>query len=187
MGPADDIDVDDVELVARVLHDIDALTPVDEQERGSIEQFRSEVARLPRPFDERADPVHITGSAFIVGRRGIVLLLHRRLGIWVQPGGHVDPGEAPWDGARREAIEETGLPVEFLGGRIELAHVDVHAGGRGHTHLDLRYLFEAGDADPTPPPEESQDVRWVAWADAPGLAEPGMAGVLGALAARFGA
>ena len=73
--------------------------------------------RLARPFDEHADPVHVTGSAFIVGPRGIVLLRHRRLGIWVQPGGHVDAGETPWDGARREAVEETGLPVRHLGRR----------------------------------------------------------------------
>ena len=176
-------------MLRRVLADVAARSPaaVDDRERESIERFGVEVGRLAHPFDEHADPVHITGSAFIVGRRGIVLLLHRHLGIWVQPGGHVDPGEAPWEGARREATEETGLPVELLDGCVELAHVDVHAGGRSHTHLDLRYLFEAGDADPQPPPEESQDVCWVTWADAPALAEPGMAGILAALASRFAA
>ena len=40
--------------------------------------------------------------------RGILLLVHRRLGIWLQPGGHVDPGETPWEAARRETVEETG-------------------------------------------------------------------------------
>ena len=49
--------------------------------------------------------------------------------------------------------EETGLEVAFAGpiddaGVPELAHVDVHEGGRGHTHLDLRYLIDGGDADP---------------------------------------
>ncbi len=133
-----------------------------------------------------ADPTHITGSAFIVGPRGIVLLRHRRLGIWVQPGGHVDAGETPWDAARREAIEETGLPVRFLGTQPELAHVDVHPGGRGHTHLDLRYLFTADDADPAPPAEESQEVGWYGWDAAVERAEPTMAGILASLAARFG-
>ncbi len=163
-----------------------ARVPVDDRERASIADVLATVPRLERPFDMAADPVHMTGSALIVGSRGIVLLRHRRLGIWVQPGGHVDPGETPWAAAGREAVEETGMAVRFLGDEPELAHVDVHPGGRGHTHFDLRYLFTADDADPTPPPEESQEVGWFGWDAAAAVAEPGMAGILAALAARFG-
>ena len=177
------------DLVRRVLDDVAARSPVDERERVSIDEVLAVVPTLAHPFDEHADPVHVTGSALIVGSRGIVLLRHRRLGIWVQPGGHIDAGEAPWEGARREASEETGLPVRHLGGTPELAHVDVHPGGRGHTHLDLRYLFDAGadgDADPSPPAEESQEIGWYGWAEAAAIAERGLDGILGALAARFG-
>lgn len=172
-------------LRARVAADVRAHVPVDDREAASIERVLLELERLPSPFDRHADAVHVTGSAFIVGRRGIVLLKHRRLGIWVQPGGHVDPGETPWDAARREAVEETGLTVAFPDGRAELVHVDVHPGGRGHTHLDLRYVLGAGDADPTPPPDESQEVHWFAWSQAPARAEPTMATILGALARRW--
>src|SRR4051812_31455560 len=139
------MDLDERGLVARVLADVAARQPIDAREVASVAEVLATVPRLERPFDVDADPVHVTGSAFVVGRRGIVLLRHRRLGIWVQPGGHVDPGEAPWEGARREAIEETGLAVRPLDVEPELAHVDVHPGGRGHTHLDLRYLFTAPD------------------------------------------
>jgi 8-oxo-dGTP pyrophosphatase MutT (NUDIX family) len=179
--PATDVDT----LVRQVLDAVAARVPVDEREQRSIERVLGVVPALAHPFDEHADPVHITGSAFIVGPRGVVLLRHRRLGIWVQPGGHVDPGETPWDAARREAVEETGLPVHHLAATPELFHVDVHAGGRGHTHLDLRYLFAADDADPAPPAEESQDVGWFSWADAPTVAEPDLGGALAALATRF--
>ena len=176
------------DLVRRVLDDVAARTPVDDRERHSIERFLAVVPTLARPFDEDADPVHITASALIVGPRGIVLHRHKRLGIWVQPGGHIDAGELPWDAAVREAVEETGLPARLLddgGDAHELAHVDVHPGPRGHTHLDLRYLLEAGDADPAPPPGESQDVVWLDWQAALAVAEPGMAGILRSLAARF--
>ena len=44
-----------------------------------------------------------------------------------------------------------------------LVHVDVHPGGRGHTHLDLRYLVFGGDADPSPPAGESQEIAWFDW------------------------
>jgi 8-oxo-dGTP pyrophosphatase MutT (NUDIX family) len=176
---------DDDELVRQVSAAVAARVPVDERERVSIEQFAVEVARLERPFDEDADPVHITASALIVGPRGIVLHRHKRLGIWVQPGGHIDAGELPWDAAAREATEETGLPARLVGDGHALAHVDVHPGPRGHTHLDLRYLLEADDADPAPPPGESQDVVWLDWTAALTVAEPGMAGILRFLAARF--
>ncbi len=178
--------MDDEAIVDQVLAEVAARDPIDERERDSIAQVLAIVPGLARPFDVHAGPVHVTGSAFIVGPRGIVLLRHRRLGIWVQPGGHIDPGEAPWEGARREATEETGMPVRLLDGQPELAHVDVHPGGRGHTHLDLRYLFRADDADPAPPAGESQEVGWYPWVDAPRIAEAGMAEILHVLAARFG-
>ena len=142
-------------------------SPADHAERASADRFLTEFDRLVTigdPFDQATDPVHVTGSAIVVGPRGVILLKHKRLGLWLQPGGHVDAGETPWEAAVREAREETGLEVELVS--PELVHVDVHDGGRGHTHLDLRYLVRAGDADPAPPDGESQDVHWFAWPDA---------------------
>lgn len=140
---------------------------IDDAERANIERFLVEFDRLVDPFDQRLDPIHVTGSAIVTGPLGVILLRHKRLGIWLQPGGHIDPGETPWDAARREAEEETGLAVDFAdldsAGRPVLAHVDVHPGGRGHTHLDLRYVLDGGDADPDPPAGESQVVAWFDW------------------------
>lgn len=141
--------------------------PIDRAERDSIDRFLVEFDRLVDPLDQLLDPVHVTGSAIVVGRRGVVLLRHKRLGFWLQPGGHIDAGESPWEAALREAHEETGLDVTFADvdadGVPRLAHVDVHPGGRGHTHLDLRYLLFGGDADPDPPESESQEIGWFAW------------------------
>ena len=153
-----------------------AANPVDEREAGAAELFLEEVARLPNPFDEQADPIHITGSALIVGPRGVILHKHRRLGIWLQPGGHLDPGESPAHAAVRESTEETGLAVVLV--NDEVIHVDVHLGGRGHTHLDVRYLCSAPDVDPTPPPGESQEVFWFSWDAAIEMAEDGLLGLL---------
>ena len=126
-------------------------------------RIRAELDRLSRPFDEYADPVHLTASAVVVGPSGVLLHLHKRLGIWVQPGGHVDPGEDLLAAAVRETVEETGLlPEPFA---TDPVHVDVHLAARGHEHLDIRFLLRA-DGDPCPPAGESPDVAWFAWPDA---------------------
>ncbi|HET9546298.1 MAG TPA: NUDIX domain-containing protein [Desertimonas sp.] len=169
------------EVVAAVCE----LTPVDDVERGDVERFVADVSRLADPFDRHADPVHVTGSGFVVGERGIVLLRHLKIGTWLQPGGHLDPGETPWNAARREVVEETGMNVDFLGETPELAHVSVHDVPDGHTHLDLRYLFDGGVMDPAPPADESQDVHWFAWPAAISTAEPSLTNILRRLALRF--
>ena len=83
--------------------------------RSRSERSSTRSMRLDDPLSQEAGPVHVTGSGFVVGPRGVVLLKHKRLGFWLQPGGHIDPGETPWDAAKRECCEETGLDVEFIG------------------------------------------------------------------------
>jgi 8-oxo-dGTP pyrophosphatase MutT (NUDIX family) len=173
-------------LRRRIRAEVAARRPVDHREAISIERFLEAFGALAAPFDQDVDPFHVTGSGIVVGPRGVVLLEHKRLGIWLQPGGHIDPGETPWDAALRESREETGLDVSFAGpldddGVPELLHVDVHAGGRGHTHLDLRYLIDGGDADPDPPEGESQQLGWFAWDVAIARADPGLRGLLESL------
>ena len=149
---------------------------MDERERESVGRMLAELERLPRPFDRDADLTHFTASAIVIGPRGVLLHRHKLLGLWLQPGGHIDAGEEPAAAALREAAEETGLELRLHDGR--LFHVDVHGAARGHTHLDLRYVVEAGDQDPAPPPGESQDVRWFGWEEAVALADAGLVGAL---------
>lgn len=160
-----------------------AVVPVDEREAASCRQVIDALDRLADPFDRHAGPVHVTGSAVIVGRRGTVLHRHKRLRRWMQPGGHLEPDEWPADAATREAAEETGMVVRHRPGGPWLVHVDVHPAAGGHVHLDLRYLVEADDNDPAPPPGESQDVAWFSWTDAMDLADPSLRGALVAAAA----
>jgi 8-oxo-dGTP pyrophosphatase MutT (NUDIX family) len=187
---------DESDLRAIVIEAVAARRPVDDRERAAIGVCLDALGRLDAPFDRHAGPVHVTGSGLVTGRRGVLLLEHRRLHIWVQPGGHLESGETPWDAARRESEEETGLRLAFAPGRDadgervglgpRLAHVDVHPSAGGHTHLDLRYDLVVGDGDdqPRPPAGESQAVAWYTWPEAIAVADPGLSGLLRHLAER---
>ena len=152
--------------------------PTSPREVEAKASFLAELDRLVDPYDEHADPTHVTASAIVVGRRGTVLHLHKRLGRWMQPGGHIDPGESPAVAALREAHEELGLVVQHPEGGPRLLHIDVHEAALGHTHLDLRYLLIGSDADPAPPPGESPEARWCGWDEAAGMADEALAPAL---------
>jgi 8-oxo-dGTP pyrophosphatase MutT (NUDIX family)/GNAT superfamily N-acetyltransferase len=154
--------------------------PIDDREQVSIDKYRSAIDQLLSPCSETSDPTHVTSSAIVVGPEGLLLHRHKRLGIWLQPGGHIDPGEDPADAAVRETFEETGIRATHYAHIPLLVHLDVHPGPKGHTHLDLRYLLW-GSGAPDPGVGESPDVKWFSWADAKKLDEPGIATCIAAL------
>ena len=130
---------------------VEGHVPASPREVEARQRFLSELAGLAAPWDEHAGPTHVTASGIVVGRRGTVLHRHKRLGIWMQPGGHIDPGERPDEAALREAVEELGLPVGHPTTGPFLIHLDVHEAAHGHTHLDLRYLLLGAGVGPDAP------------------------------------
>ncbi len=120
------------------------------------------------------DPGHLTASAFVLSpdRSRVLLIHHEKLGIWVQPGGHLEPiDESIEAAARREVAEEVGLAdLESLG----LIDVDVHViPARGdepeHEHHDLRFGFVAS-TEAIMVGDGVRDARWVPIDDLDGLA-----------------
>ena len=174
--------------IADILEVLSVRTPVDERERESIEKFLADVPHLVEPYDEALGLVHVTASAIVVSDAGdkVALHLHKRLGMWLQPGGHIDAGETPAQGALREAEEETGLPVRHEDGTGLFVHVDVHAGPKGHTHHDLRYVVRAPEVPMNPAEGESPDARWFTWDEAIEIADVGLVGGLLATKALLG-
>ena len=163
------------------------ITPVNDREAVSIAATLERLTWPGDPFSEYADEHHLTASAFVLSSRGIILHRHRRLGIWVQPGGHVDADESPESAALRETLEETGLVARHFD-PVELFHVDVHPGPKGHRgppdhmHYDLRFAVLAPPLDPTPPPDESPEVAWFDFGDAQTRCEPALAPAIAKLA-----
>lgn len=162
--------------------------PVDAREQESLHQFLEVVPTLVNPCSEEADIRHVTASAIVVSDDGdaVVLHLHKRLNMWLQPGGHIDAGEEIVAAALREAHEETGLPVRHERQDGVFVHLDVHPGPRGHTHFDLRYLVRAPHVAPTPGAGESPEVRWFSWDEAQAVADAGLVGALQATRVLLG-
>ena len=156
---------------------ISALTPVDERERLSIAQTLERLTWPGDPLDEHANDHHVTSSAFVVSSRGVILHEHKLLGIWVQPGGHVDAGETPEVACVRETFEETGLVARHRE-PASIFHVDVHPGPNGHTHYDVRYVLLSDPVDPSPPEGESPEVYWFDYPAALARCEPGLRSAL---------
>jgi 8-oxo-dGTP pyrophosphatase MutT (NUDIX family) len=160
-------------------------TPIDAREEFSMSEFLRIVPTLADPCNEDADPTHITASAIVVselyGSDQVVLHKHKRLGLWLQPGGHIDAGELISDAALREAREETGLDVRHATDTPMFVHVDVHPGPRGHTHLDVRYLIVAPHEVPHPGEGESPEAAWFSYADAEAVADEALIGALRAV------
>ena len=160
-------------------------TPADEAEAHDRDRILAFILRHEHPFDRGIREGHLTGSAITVSADGscVLLLHHRKLDRWLQPGGHGDPGEATGEEvALREAAEESGIQgLALHPAAPRLLDVDVHdIPARGsepaHEHLDLRYLVVAPlDAVISPALAELHEIRWVPWDEADALGpDPGL-------------
>jgi 8-oxo-dGTP pyrophosphatase MutT (NUDIX family) len=111
---------------------------------------------------------HLTGSAWIVNHAGdkVLLLHHRKLEKWIQPGGHADGEFNLLSVALREAREESGLS-SLSPLRTEIFDLDIHVipernGEPAHLHYDLRYALTADDTEALQGNNESHALAWIA-------------------------
>lgn len=116
-------------------------------------------------FDRERLAGHFTASAWLVDRTGARALLthHRKLGRWLQPGGHADGERDLRAVALKEAGEETGLRgLAVDAGLFDLDRhwIPEHRGVPGHWHHDARYVVRAGTDEAFVVGDESHDLAW---------------------------
>ena len=121
-------------------------------------------------YERRRLAGHFSGSAWLVSTDGARVLLthHRKLGRWLQLGGHADGDPDLARVAHREAEEESGLPNLVV--EPAIFDLDRHAiPARGdepeHWHYDVRFVVRATGSETFAVGEESLDLAWVPVAD----------------------
>jgi 8-oxo-dGTP pyrophosphatase MutT (NUDIX family) len=100
------------------------------------------------------EPGHLTASAFVLSpaRDALLLILHKKLGLWLQPGGHIEPSdESVAAAARREVAEEVGLALPAAA-EDAVYDLDIHViparrDEPEHQHFDVRFCFQASTLD----------------------------------------
>jgi 8-oxo-dGTP pyrophosphatase MutT (NUDIX family) len=122
----------------------------------------------PNPF-ERDCPSHFTASAFLLNsdRSKFLLMHHRKLDKWFQPGGHCDGNENILEVSIKEAREESGIN-EIRAISEKIYDIDIHLipkihNEEEHYHYDVRFLLQTIDNDSLFKNKESKDIRWVSF------------------------
>jgi len=140
----------------------------DERATHSLARTLALLERVPQPFSRRTfAPGHMTASGIVLSADAaqVLLIFHRRLKRWLQPGGHVEPEDADLPAAaEREVREETGVALDETLPRVVVG-VDVHEipardpDEPPHVHHDVVFRFRALPGT-QPDPEQGRDVVW---------------------------
>lgn len=135
-----------------------------------VDTFLELIGGGPETFSaDHFNPGHVTASAFVLdqSRSRLLLIHHAKLGLWMQPGGHVDEGEEVLAAAIREVSEETGVtgvPIRAGIFDIDVHPIPAHGDQPAHRHFDVRFLL-AATTEALVESDEVLGVRWVPFAE----------------------
>jgi len=137
------------------------------EEASFIPRFKSLLTNFTNCYHRSLLSGHITASAWIVNDTGTSTLLihHKKLDRWLQPGGHADGDENVLLVAAKEAEEETGLKLLKLHNNrifdLDIHLIPKHKGINAHFHYDVRFLFIADQQEYYTINHESNEIAWI--------------------------
>ena len=120
------------------------------------------------------DLIDFTVCCYIVYENKVLLVHHKKLNMWVPPGGHIELDEDSDQALQREIKEETGLEVEILGDRPDVAdikekpskallvpmYMDIHHFNDTHRHQNLVFFGKAANDDAILEEREHSKLCW---------------------------
>jgi 8-oxo-dGTP pyrophosphatase MutT (NUDIX family) len=146
---------------------LNAYNTAEPEEVEMLIEIKNFVAENEQCFERTFAPGHVTASGWIVSETGdkVLLMHHRKLDRWFQPGGHCDGDPDLLAVARKEVEEETGL-IDFTLAKEGIFDVDIHlipanSKEEAHYHYDVRFLFKADADTALTINSESRDLRWL--------------------------
>lgn len=136
-----------------------------EAERERASEFVALLASSGDWYARTHVPGHFTGSAWLVDRSGerVLLTHHRKLGLWLQLGGHADGDPDLAAVALREAHEESGLvdlAIEPDIFDLDRHFIPARKDEPEHYHYDVRFVVHATGSETYAVSEESHALAW---------------------------
>ena len=131
----------------------------------AVAHFEEFLVEQAEAFKRELAIGHFTGSAWLVSadRSRVLLTHHRKLGRWLQLGGHADGDTDLARVALREAEEESGLDgltVEPAIFDLDRHRIPARGTDPGHWHFDVRYVVRAGSNEAFVVSDESHALAW---------------------------
>ncbi|GAB3564853.1 NUDIX hydrolase [Spelaeicoccus albus] len=175
------------DLHRAVVAELTGLSPADNRLRADFLEFAGAGEASVR---KDGGPAHFTASCLVFDEPAahVLLTLHRKAGLWMQFGGHLEPGDASLAaGAAREAREESGIDdVRLLPGIWRLdRHPLGERFGQCREHLDVEFIGTVPHAAPVRVSDESLDVAWFPARELPESTVPDLIPVIPEAARRL--
>ena len=136
------------------------------QEALICQEFIHFVKTEAHCFERDLTKGHITASALLLNpsKDKILLTHHKKLNMWLQPGGHADGDSEFLQVALKEAEEESGLiGLEILNEQIfdiDIHEIPAHKDDPPHKHYDIRIIVHSSKSEDYIVSDESHDLAW---------------------------
>lgn len=153
--------------ICRLVAELVPVDMVEEEHRRRVLAWLAGTGDVFRRVKPGTPSPHLVSYFLLadLGQGRVLLIDHRKAGLWLPTGGPVEPGEHPAATVRREAWEELGIEARFCpvtGEKPLFVTITQTAQAAGrHTDVSLWYVLSYGTGEPlTPDPGEFREARW---------------------------